>query len=479
MSRGNLLRLAATVAMLAGWMLVGGGAKSPEVVSASSVGPIYSSGQPPQLAAEGDTCQWEPARAGNTAVAALPTQAAAGGPPARASDGNIRTVDFSQRKPVRTIHDPFAAFSSVAVDPVSGEAIFTDENLFNIVTYDLLTNTPASARMSEPKRTIGGLKTDIEFQCALYVDPKSGDIYAVNNDTQGRMVIFSRKANGNVPPDRHLSTPDGTFGIAVSEEHQELLLSVQHPSAVVTYRKLAAGDEAPIRLLQGDRTLLADPHGMAIDSKNDIIFVTNHGSVHSVTPSPRRRAARDPAATMTSDFRRGHGKEFWPVGYNFAIEEAVPGSGRHLPPSITVYARTAAGDTAPLRVIRGPKTRLNWPTALAYDPRSDELIVANDMEDEILVFSATADGDVAPVRTIKGPKSKIKNPTGVFLDLQRDELWVSNFGNHTATVYKSNASGDAPPLRMIRTAPETEPTLMIGNARIAYDTKREQILAPN
>ena len=101
------------------------------------------------------------------------------------------------------------------------------------------------------------------------------------------------------------------------------------------------------------------------------------------------------------------------------------------------------------------------------------------MLDEVLVFNATADGDVAPIRMIKGPKSRIKNPTGIFLDLEHDELWVANFGNHTATVYKSSASGDAPPLRIIRTGPEKEPTLMIGNARIAYDTKREEILVPN
>jgi len=478
MSRGNLLRLAATVAILAGWVFVGGGAKYPEVVSASSAGPIYSSGQPPQLSAEGDMCQWEPARTGGTTAAALLTQASANAPQARGSDENIRTVDFSQRKPIRKIHDSYSAFSSVAVDPVSNEVVFTDENLFSILTYDRLTNTPATATMSEPKRRIGGLKTDIEFQCALYIDPKSGDIYAVNNDTQGRLVIFSRQANGDVPPNRHISTPDGTFGIAVNEEHQELLLSLQHPNAVVTYRKMASGDEAPIRLLQGDRTLLADPHGMALDSKHDIIFVTNHGSVHSVTPSPRRKT-QDPNLPMTSDYRRGFGKEFWPVGYNFAIEESIPGSGRNLPPSITVYARDAAGDTPPLRIIRGPKTRLNWPTALAYDPRTDELFVANDMLDEVLVFNATADGDVAPIRMIKGPKSRIKNPTGIFLDLEHDELWVANFGNHTATVYKSSASGDAPPLRIIRTGPEKEPTLMIGNARIAYDTKREEVLVPN
>jgi len=51
-----------------------------------------------------------------------------------------------------------------------------------------------------------------------YIDPVTGDIYAVNNDTVDSLVIFSRKAVADVTPDRELHTPHGTFGIAVDEE---------------------------------------------------------------------------------------------------------------------------------------------------------------------------------------------------------------------------------------------------------------------
>ena len=140
----------------------------------------------------------------------------------------------------------------------------------------------------------------------------------------------------------------------------------------------------------------------------------------------------------------------------------------------------AAGDAPPLRVIQGPKTRLNWATGLAVDPDRRELYVANDMGDEVLVFDASAQGDVAPKRILKGPKSMIKNPLGVFLDLQHDELWVANFGNHSATVYRRDASGDTPPLRTIRSGPVGAPAPMMGNPHpVAYDSKRDQILVPN
>jgi hypothetical protein len=84
---------------------------------------------------------------------------------------------------------------------------------------------------------------------------------------------------------------------------------VQYPPQVAVYRKGASGDEKPKRLLIGDKTRLSDSHGMAIDTKNKLLFVNNWGNI--------------------SDYR-------------------VPGSGRFEPPSITVYPLNADGDTAPL-----------------------------------------------------------------------------------------------------------------------------------
>ena len=166
----------------------------------------------------------------------------------------------------------------------------------------------------------------------------------------------------------------------------------------------------------------------------------------------------------------------WPLERDFA----VPGSGRTLPPAITVYAKTATGDAAPLRVIEGPRTGLNWPTGIAADPDRGEIYVTNDTTDSILVFDAEASGNVAPKRILKGPKTGLDNPTGLALDFKNNELWVANFGGHTATAYRLNASGDTAPLRTIRAATAGTPSLMIGNpGAVAYDTKREAILAPN
>ena len=307
---------------------------------------------------------------------------------------------------------------------------------------------------------IGGLQTKIEFQCGLYIDPGTGDIFAVNNDTVDTLVIFSREAKGNVPPDRELHTPHGTFGIAVDEGAEEMFLTVQHDNAVVVFPKMAQKEDAPVRLLQGNRTQLADPHGIAIDTKNQLLYVSNYGNFHEKN--------EDGAPS------RGQNKPNWPV----ATE--VVGSGKFFPPSITVYPLKASGDVAPLRVIVGPKTQMNWPAHMAFDEERQELLVANDMGDSILAFSADANLDVAPIRVLKGPKTMIKNPTGVFLDSTHNELWVASFGNHAATVFPRGAGGDVAPLRVIRSGPLEEPALGIGNPHpIAYDSKREEIIVPN
>ena len=226
----------------------------------------------------------------------------------------------------------------------------------------------------------------------------------------------------------------------MDESAAEMYLTVQHDNSVVVYPKEAKDRDKPLRTLEGDQTRLEDPHGVAVDVKNNLMFVSNHG--------------------------------------NGVIKAQK--AGRFDPPSITVYPLKASGDTAPLRMIQGTKTRLNWPASMWVDSERGELYVANDSDDSIVVFKTTDDGDVAPARTIRGPNSHVKNPTGVFLDSKHDELWVSNMGNHSATVYKRTANGDAPPVRIIRSAPLGKIALAIGNpGAVAYDSKRDEILAPN
>jgi DNA-binding beta-propeller fold protein YncE len=414
-------------------------------------GPQLVSIEPLSPDMDGQMCEWAPASASATLAESL---AAGSSAPALSEDTPPLggTVD-ADRPPLRVIKDPYPSYSAVAVEPKSNMLVMTDENIFRILEYNRQDNTPPGAQLTEPKRIIGGDKTKAEMMCGVYIDPVSGDIYAVNNDTQDWLVIFSRNARGNTEPDRALAVPHGTFGIAVDEKRRELYLTAQHTNQVIVYPKMASGHDQPLRSLYGDSTQLEDPHGVAVDSTNNLMFVTNHGSV--------RYRGRTPQLAV-------------------GISNYTPGSGQFHAPSIAVYARDASGNTAPLRTISGPKTTLNWPMLIAVDEQRAEIYVANDMDNSVVVFRESDEGNVAPARIIKGPKTGVKNPTGVALDLANQELWVANMGNHSASVFPLTANGNIQPLRTIRGGPGNELSLMIGNpGAVGYDTKRDQILVPN
>ena len=369
------------------------------------------------------------------------------------------------REPVSIIRDSYFGFAGIAVDPIRDEVVIAEENVSNLVVYDRLSNTPPQAVMTEPKRLIGGEATFLEYACSVYVDPVSGDIYGINNDTMNWMPVFGRDAQGNVAPKRKLRTPHTTFGVVVDEEEQELFLTIQDDHAVVVFEKEARDEDSPIRILQGRSTGLADPHGIALDTGRGEIFISNWGTYNDRPPLSEGGGGDD-----------RHNRSDFPVGR----ARAFAGSGIIQPPSITVYAKDAQGDTPPLRVIEGPRTQMNWPTALAVHPDRGELFVANDTGHSVLVFSADANGDVAPVRVISGPRSMIRNPTGIAIDLENNELWVANFGNHSATVFDLDAEGDVPPKRVIRSGPTDAGSPILSNAHtVAYDSNRDELLVAN
>ena len=383
----------------------------------------------------GEMCELLPAsREANLFARFLETSAFA------ASQEIVNTTDVT-RPAGRYIRDTDPIYSSVAVDTRLNEVFLQDPNTWSIRVFNRLDNTVPSARRTEPKRVISGSKTDLQFNSCVYVDPKNGEIYSVENDIGDSIVVFSHDAEGNVEPIRKLNITHRAYAMAVDEDTQELYLSVQYPPQVAVYRKTASGNEKPLRLLEGESTRLSDSHLIAIDTKNKLLFANNWGNI--------------------SDYR-------------------IPGTGRFEEPSITVYGLNANGDAPPLRVIQGPKTQLNWPGAMAVDSETGELYVANDVGQSVLVFRSTDKGDVEPARVLKGRRTGLSYPVGLFIDAKNRELWITNLGNSSATVYPLAANGNVPPLRTIRSAPRDKVSLRFGKTQaLVYDSKREEILVPN
>ena len=355
--------------------------------------------------------------------------------------------------PIRSIIDPYPAFNGVSLDTESNLVAFSDSNRKGVLVYGRADgrNTPDT---TSPLRRITGPSTLIGFVCGVKLDRKAKEIYAVNNDIEDSMMVFSYEDNGNPKPKRVLAIPHGSWGIAMSTVRNEFSLSVQDGSnnAVVTYRREARGFDAPVRVLQGRETELADPHGIFVDDTNNEMIVTNWGSWNP------------PLGRYTSSSRE-------------RID--LPG-GQFWDPSITVFEATAQGNAKPLRKIQGPATQLNWPTGMDVDLVNNEIIVANNIDNSVLFFHRSDSGNVKPFKVLKGVRTGINRPMGVAIDSKNNELWVANFGDHTALVFDLRASGNAAPKRVIRNAPQGTPSTGFGHPMtLSYDSKRGEILVPN
>jgi DNA-binding beta-propeller fold protein YncE len=79
--------------------------------------------------------------------------------------------------------------------------------------------------------------------------------------------------------------------------------------------------------------------------------------------------------------------------------------------SVTVYGGTASGNVAPIRIISGASTGINFPQGIAVDTMNNEIFVANIFNNSVTVYGRTANGDVAPTRSISGASTGLGRPT--------------------------------------------------------------------
>src|SRR5215210_2648231 len=180
--------------------------------------------------------------------------------------------------PVRMVFDPYPSFNGIAMDPASGTVVLSDTNRKSLLTYERSAagrgNTAAAA---EPIRQIMGPDTGIGFVAGVAIDPRHRELMTVNNDVEDRMVVFDYDAHGNITPKRTLYVPHQSWGVALSSKRDEIVFSVQTPNMIVWYKRDAKGLEPPLRVVKGEKTGMADPHGVAVDDANDEVFVANHG----------------------------------------------------------------------------------------------------------------------------------------------------------------------------------------------------------
>ena len=114
--------------------------------------------------------------------------------------------------------------------------------------------------------------------------------------------------------------------------------------------------------------------------------------------------------------------------------------------TVSVYDRELNGNIDPLRTF-GNMTGMNTPYGIAIDTAHNQIFVCNYYGDSITIYGRTAQGNSAPVRSIVGEDTGLDGPTGILLDTLHNEIIVSNY--NAITVYDMAATGNSKPVRVL------------------------------
>ena len=215
----------------------------------------------------------------------------------RSSEEERRSKPYPEDIPAaRMVVDPYPALNGIAVDPQNDVVIASDPNRKSLLLYDRSRNTIENSQ-TRPVRQIIGPATYIGMVASVVVDSQRQEIFTANNDIEDTVVVMPYAAKGNVAPRRVLSVPHQAWGLALGKFADELAVTAEIFNAVVFYRREAKGVEAPVRVIRGPKTRLADPHGIYWDDANAEIGVANHGNFRGVIHNTGAGCAPGPPAS--------------------------------------------------------------------------------------------------------------------------------------------------------------------------------------
>jgi 6-phosphogluconolactonase (cycloisomerase 2 family) len=250
------------------------------------------------------------------------------------ADGNVA--------PKRMLHSPHRVYN-IAADESKSELYVTVEFPPEVIVY----NKTAFGE-EQPLRRIRGDKTGLDAPHGIAVDEKNRLLFvntwghASNYKIKGTgafyppsIKVYSLDAKDDTPPLRVI-TGDKTqlnwpAAMKFNPDNGDLYVANDIGQSVLVFSgaSSAQGNVVPARALKGSKTRLAYPTGVALDKKNQELWVSNLGNS-----------------------------------------------------SATVYPLMATGDVPPLRIIRSApvnKKSLNFgrTAAVAYDSKREQILVPN------------------------------------------------------------------------------------------------------
>ena len=394
------------------------------------------------------------------------------------------------RVPISWLHSPHRAYN-IAADEGKGELFLSVEYPPRIVVY------PKGAQGQQPvSREIEGDNTGLDTPHGLTIDEKDRLLFVntwghhSNFQVQGTgafyapaIKVYPLDGRGNVKPLRVISGDstqlDWPGAMKYNPDNGDLYVANDIGQSVLVFAHVNSdkvkGDVAPTRVIHGPTTEIQNPTGIAIDRKNQEVWVTNLGnSTATVYPlmangnvPPLRVIRSAPEGNKGPNFGRTNA-----VGYDTLRQEIlVPNCVNH--PQIAIFARTATEDSQYLRAIEGQKSLLSRTMHdIAFDEVHDEIVVTGPLTQSILTFRGGANGEEAPLRVIQGDKTLIQGVGAmdkVAIDDVHGEFYITTPAQQVL-VFDRMANGNVAPKRILA-GPHTQ--LMLNHQSI-----NESPLAP-
>ena len=293
-------------------------------------------------------------------------------------------------------------------------------------------------------------------------------------------------ANSDLPPIRMVVDPYPSFnGVVVDTVTDTVMMSDTNRKSLLLYPRTAGTAAArqaaaPIQQIMGPETGIGFVAGVAMDPVHRELFTVNNDvEDRMVVFDYDARGNVAPKRLLYVPHQS------W--GIAVAPRRDVIALSVQTPNMFVVFKRDAQKFDAPIRSVRGPRTKMADPHGIYIDETHNEVFVANHgnyrpgelitsytaydaresrqertgnafsetargsfVGSSITVYDGDAKGDAAPLRTITGPLSQVDWPMGVAVDEANNELFVANNGDNSILVFARTATGNAQPKRVIR-----------------------------
>ena len=266
-----------------------------------------------------------------------------------------------------------------------------------------------------------------------------------------QIAIFARLAKGSDTPQRLIYGQASKLSrtmhaIRYNASRDEFYVGNPFAQAVLTFRGAANGQESPIRMIQGPKTMLDNPDTLEVDPVHEELLVPEDDKVlvYPVAANGDTAPLRVLRSPAHDGWRAAGGIAVDPIHNVLVLAGTVLGEknkGGYSSPygdareALLIFDRTATGEAQPIRVIRGSKTGMHAVRQIEIQPKGGWIVISQMTAGElpepegtyIGVYSINDSGNVSPRWKIDGkPSTGMKKPHGIALNPNHKEVIVAD-----------------------------------------------------